>query len=82
MSWVTAIWAMLIGGCMAMAFLHLLVGIWQRGGAFTTKKEGLGMSLAIVRSIIETHGGRIDGENDDDGGALFHFNLPASWETV
>jgi hypothetical protein len=27
---VTAVWAMLIGGCVAMALLHLLVGIWQR----------------------------------------------------
>lgn len=33
MSWVTAIWAMLIGGCVAMALPHLLVGIWKRRGA-------------------------------------------------
>jgi signal transduction histidine kinase len=43
---------------------------------FTTKREGLGMGLAIVRSIMESHGGTIAVENADDGGARFHFTLP------
>jgi len=38
----------------------------------------LGMGLAIVRSIIESHAGTIAGENVEDGGARFHFTLPAS----
>ena len=33
MDWVTAVWAMLIGGCVAMALSHLFVGMWQRRGA-------------------------------------------------
>jgi PAS domain S-box-containing protein len=47
---------------------------------FTTKAEGLGMGLAIVRSIIEAHAGRIEADNAEGGGARFSFTLPTSKE--
>ena len=48
---------------------------------FTTKEQGLGMGLAIVRSIVESHGGKIQAENVADGGALFYFTLPVTKKT-
>jgi C4-dicarboxylate-specific signal transduction histidine kinase len=47
---------------------------------FTTKEEGLGMGLTIVRSVIEAHGGKIEVENLDGAGARFSFTLPTSTE--
>ena len=43
---------------------------------FTTKAHGLGMGLAIVRSIVERHCGRIHVETRDPGGATFRVTLP------
>jgi signal transduction histidine kinase len=42
----------------------------------SSKPGGMGLGLAISRSIVETHGGAIRVENAAHGGAVFRFTLP------
>jgi two-component system sensor kinase FixL len=44
---------------------------------YSTKPNGMGMGLTIVRSIIEAHGGKLWAENVDEG-ARFFFTLPVT----
>jgi PAS domain S-box-containing protein len=46
----------------------------------TTKSQGTGMGLAITRSIVEAHGGRVWATANAEAGATFHFTLPAKGE--
>ena len=46
----------------------------------TTKPQGTGMGLAITRSIVESHGGRIWATPNEKRGAAFHFTLPVEAE--
>jgi hypothetical protein len=44
----------------------------------TTKEKGMGIGLAVSRSIVEAHGGRLWAENSKAGGAIFNVALPLS----
>ena len=46
----------------------------------TTKPQGTGMGLAITRSILESHGGRVWATRNQGRGATFHFTLPMEAE--
>ena len=45
---------------------------------FTTKESGLGLGLAIARTIVIAHQGRVWGKNNPGGGATFHVELPVN----
>jgi signal transduction histidine kinase len=49
---------------------------------YTTKPQGLGMGLAISRSIIEAHGGRLSARANTPRGAVFQFTLPICEERI
>ena len=46
----------------------------------TTKQGGLGLGLAICRSIVRAHGGEIRASNNGNGGSTFQISLPAAGE--
>ena len=43
---------------------------------FTTKTQGMGLGLAVCRTIISAHGGRLWATNNPERGATFQFTLP------
>ena len=49
---------------------------------YTTKAAGMGMGLAIARSIVRAHGGAIQASNNDSRGATFLFTLPVGTEAA
>lgn len=56
---------------------HVFDRFRQADSAFTRKHGGLGLGLAIVRHIVEMHGGTVRAESEGDGrGAMFTVSLP------
>jgi signal transduction histidine kinase len=49
---------------------------------FTTKESGLGMGLAITRSIIKSHNGRVWADSDKAAGTNFHLSLPPATDAA
>ena len=43
---------------------------------FSTKTGGMGVGLAICRSIVAAHRGSLNAENNPDGGATFTIEIP------
>ena len=50
---------------------------WQSDPEMNRRTQGLGLGLAIVRKLVELHGGRVDASSDGEGkGAVFRVQLP------
>ena len=72
--------------CMANEVAGLGIAENQRARIFepiyTTKREGLGMGLAIARTIVNAHGGAVWAENNPEGGASLRCTLPVNREVA
>lgn len=58
----------------------ILPNIFERfftnGSKVSDSRRGVGLGLAICKSIVEAHGGKITAANKKEGGAVFTFNIP------
>jgi C4-dicarboxylate-specific signal transduction histidine kinase len=77
------------GGTSSLAEDHILIAVRDSGPGldptilghlfdtfYTTKPQGLGMGLAISRTIIEAHGGQLEAAANTPKGTVFQFRLP------
>lgn len=59
---------------------HIFDRFFTDGNNVSDSRRGVGLGLAICRSIVEAHDGRIKAINRKDGGAIFRFNIPENSE--
>jgi CheY-like chemotaxis protein len=66
------------GAGIAQPFLpHVFNRFWQADSSMTRAQGGLGLGLAIVRHLVEVHGGTVSAESEGEGrGALFSVRMP------
>lgn len=55
---------------------HIFDRFFTNGDKISDSRRGVGLGLAICKSIVEAHGGIITAHNKDNGGAVFRFNIP------
>ncbi|MFL0197160.1 ATP-binding protein [Clostridium sp. WILCCON 0269] len=55
---------------------HIFDRFFTNGSKISDSRRGVGLGLAICKSIVEAHGGTIEAYNKKDGGAVFRFNIP------
>lgn len=55
---------------------HIFDRFFTNGDKISDSRRGVGLGLAICKSIVEAHGGTITAHNKDKGGAVFRFNIP------
>ncbi len=55
---------------------HIFDRFFTNGDKISDSRRGVGLGLAICKSIVEGHGGKISAWNKDEGGAIFRFNIP------
>jgi signal transduction histidine kinase len=56
---------------------HIFERFSQADGSITRKHGGLGLGLAIVRHLVELHGGTVSARNRKNGGAVLTVQLPS-----
>ncbi len=57
---------------------QLFERFWRPEGGRTRGRGGAGLGLAIVRAIVQSHGGEVHAYNAEDGGAVFRVTLPVT----